>query len=73
MKKIHNMAVIRKELVARGLNDKFDANTKWTEVLKILKSDEQDNKYITPLTKYAGFKWNSTHFEYIRMTLLVDI
>ena len=28
MKKIHDMTAIRNELVALGLNDKFDENTK---------------------------------------------
>ena len=63
MKRIHNMQQIRLELVARGLGDKFTDDTLWTALLKILKADEKDNTYFTPLIKYNLFKWNITHFD----------
>ena len=40
-----------------------DENTNWTNLLKILKSDEKDNTYFTLLTNYNEFKWNIIHFE----------
>lgn len=58
MLKKHNMEAVKGELLARGLGDKFDNNTNWTNLLKILKEHEKNKKYFTPLTNYDAFKWN---------------
>ena len=52
------MEAVKGELLARGLGDKFDNNTNWTNLLKILKEHEKNKKYFTPLTNYDAFKWN---------------
>ena len=61
MKKEHNISQVRKELTARNIS--FDSTTNWTGMLKLLKKDENDNKYFRPRTDYDSFKWNSTHFD----------
>jgi len=58
MLKKHNMEAVKGELLARELGDKFDNNTNWTNLLKILKEHEKNKKYFTPLTNYDAFKWN---------------
>lgn len=62
LKKVHNMDAIRNELTARGMGERFNAATNWTNLLKLLKEHEKDNKYFRPLTDYDAFKWNATHF-----------
>ena len=52
MKKIHNVEQIRSESAARGLQYKFNEQTNWTELLKILKAHENDKKYFKPLINY---------------------
>ena len=61
LKKAHNLEQVRNELKERELP--IDQTTNWTALLKILKEDEQDNKYFKPRTNYDNFKWNSTHFD----------
>ena len=61
MKKEHNVASVRNELVHRNIS--FDEGTNWTTLLKLLKANEGDKKYFRPLTDYDAFKWNSTHFD----------
>ena len=63
MKKEHNLAAVRNELIRRNIT--FNEQTNWTALLKMLKENEGDKKYFKPLTNYDGFKWNSTHFESI--------
>ena len=62
LKKVHNMEAIRNELTARGMGEHFNAETNWTNLLKLLKEHEKDKKYFRPLTDYDAFKWNATHF-----------
>ena len=61
MLKKHNMEAVQNELLARGLSDKFNNKTNWTNLLKLLKENENNNKNFTPLTKYDSFKWNCNH------------
>ena len=56
------MDAIRNELTARGMGERFNVETNWTNLLKLLKEHEKDKKYFRPLTDYDAFKWNSTHF-----------
>ena len=46
------MEQIRSESAARGLQYKFNEQTNWTELLKILKAHENDKKYFKPLINY---------------------
>ena len=59
MKKADNMDAVRNELIARGLQDRFTQNTNWTDLLKILKEDEEDVRFFTPVTEYDSFKWGA--------------
>ena len=57
------MQQIINELVAKELQNKFNEQTNWTELFKILKAHKKDKKYFEPLANYELFKWNSTHFD----------
>ena len=54
-----NIDVVRNELIACRLEDKFTNNTNWRDLLKILKEDEKDNRFFTPVTDYDLFKWGA--------------
>ena len=64
MKKNYNMEAMKDELVAYNLQASFTNETNWTSCLKLLKQDENNKKYVKPLTAYERFKWNSSHFEW---------
>ena len=61
MKKAYNLEAVRNECTARGIP--FDTTTNWTNLVKMIKEHEGDNRYFTPLTNYDFFKWNSNHFD----------
>ena len=62
--KKYNIEQIRCELTTRGLNKHFDDETNWTSLLKLLKTNEKDNKFFKPRTDYDSFRWNSIHFDH---------
>ena len=61
MKKAYNLEAVRDECTAREIE--FDATTNWTNLVKMIKEHEGDNRFFTPLTNYDCFKWNSNHFD----------
>ena len=53
LKKDDNMEAVRGELRARNLS--FDESATWTQLLTILKTDENDTRYFTPRTSIDSF------------------
>ena len=45
----HNMESVRAELIKHGLANKINNSTIWTAMLKLLKNNEKDNKYLNLL------------------------
>ena len=52
------MESVRAELIKRGLANKINNSTTWIAMLKLLKDNENNNKYFKYLTNYDAFKWN---------------
>ena len=59
--KRQNIEHRRTELVQRGIVAQVDTKTTWTVMIKLLKENEKDNKYINPLTNYTTFKCTVSH------------
>ena len=52
---------VRRECDERNLQ--YTSSTNWTNLLRLIKSDEGDDKFFKPMTSYDAFKWNETHYE----------
>ena len=51
---------VRAEVLARHIA--FPPDINWRDLIKLLKNDEGDPKFFTPITNYDNFKWNESHF-----------
>ena len=56
----NNIEQVRKECDAHGLIYNKDAN--WTNLIKLIKEQEQDKMFFIPRTDYDLFKWNDTYY-----------
>ena len=54
------MEQIFQECDARNLQ--YLPTTNWTDLLNLIKCNENDNKYFKPVTNYELFKLNETHY-----------
>ena len=58
MKRDDSLEAVKNELRARDFDNELLENKNWKDLIKILKDNEGDKTFFTPVTNYNNFKWS---------------